>query len=471
MKRILTVCSIMLIAAFVLVACATPTATPAPTEAPTTEATTAAPATTEAPTVAPITGELVLWIMPNGADPQAAIDAELADFMTKNPGIKVTTEVVGWGDAYSRIQTAVQGGEGPCVTQLGTTWVPTFGTMGGMVQYTSDQVAALGGEANFVPASWSTAVVEGNVDAIPWFADVRAIAYRTDVLEKIGVKPEDAFKDVASFEATLQKVKDAKIMNGSGVEIAPFINTGRNDWNVWQNASMWMWNYGGDILTADGKKAAFNTDAAIAGVAEYYGLYGKGLTSADTLELNSAQTDGRFGAEAAAFSYMTGPWIISNARNQAVSGWPDESAKNLAFAPIPTGPGGQYTFVGGSNLGIMKTCKYPEAAFELVKFLTSKESQIRYANAIGMLPATTEGQNDPTFTNDPLFSVFIKAALQGKSAPAIPAWGQVENTINPAFQALWETVAANGVGKPITTDQVKKTLDEAAATVDTLLSK
>lgn len=471
MKRILTVCSVLLIMAFVLVACATPTATQAPTEAPTTEAPTAAPATTEAPTVAPITGDVVLWIMPNGADPQAAIDAELADFMTKNPGIKVTTEVVGWGDAYSRIQTAVQGGEGPCVTQLGTTWVPTFGTMGGMVVYTADQVNTLGGEANFVPASWSTAVVEGNVDAIPWFADVRAIAYRTDVLEKIGVTAEDAFKDVASFEATLQKVKAAKIMNGSGVEIAPFINTGRNDWNVWQNASMWMWNYGGDILTADGKKAAFNSEAAIAGVAEYYGLYGKGLTSADTLELNSAQTDGRFGAEAAAFSYMTGPWIISNARNQAVSGWPDESAKNLAFALIPAGPGGQYTFVGGSNLGIMKTCKSPEAAFELVKFLTSKESQIRYANAIGMLPATTEGQNDPTFTDDPLFSVFIKAALQGKSAPAIPAWGQVENTINPAFQALWETVAANGAGKPITTDQVKKTLDEAAATVDTLLSK
>jgi len=234
---------------------------------------------------------------------------------------------------------------------------------------------------------------------------------------------------------------------------------------------MWMWNYGGDILTADGKAAAFNSDDAIAGVAEYYGLYGKGLTSADTLELNSAQTDARFGAEAAAFAYMTGPWIISNARNQAASGWPDESAKNLAFAPIPAGPGGQFTFVGGSNLGIMKTCAFPEAAFELVKFLTSKTSQIRYANAIGMLPATMEGQSDATFTEDPLFSVFIDAAANGKSAPAIPAWGQVENTINPAFQALWETVAANGVGNPITIEQVKAILDEAAATTNTLLSQ
>ncbi len=371
MKRLTCVLSILVAVAMMLAACA--------------------------PAVEEETGpaEIMLWIMPNGADPQGAIDAELAEFVKENPNITVTTEVVGWGDAYGRIQTAVQGGEGPCVTQLGTTWVPTFGTMGGMVQFDAKQVKALGGEKNFVPASWSTAVVEDQVDAIPWFADVRAIAYRADVLATIGLTPEEAFKDMDSFTATLEAVKAAGLKNATGVEIAPFIHTGRNDWNVWQNASMWSWNYGGDILNADGTKAAFNTDEAIAGIEKYYGLYGNGLTSADTLELNSAQTDARFGAEAAAFAYMTGPWIISNARNQAVSEWPDESAKNLAFAPIPAGPGGQFTFVGGSNLGIMKTCKYPVAAFELVKFLTSKTSQIRYANAIGMLPATMEGQKTP----------------------------------------------------------------------------
>ncbi len=470
MRKFMLVVSILVVMSMLLAACAKATEAPTATEV----ATTAAPAT-EAPTAAPTeapkpSGELVLWIMPNGADPQAAIDAELADFMAQYPDIKVTTEVVGWGDAYSRIQTAVQGGEGPCVTQLGTTWVPTFGTMGGLVEFTSDQIATLGGAENFVPASWSTAGVEGKTVSIPWFADVRAIAYRADVLEKIGVSADEAFKDADAFVATLEKVKAANLKDAAGDVISPFINTGRNDWNVWQNASMWLWNFGGDLLTADGTKAAFNSDAAVAGVTFYYGLYGKGLTAADTLELNSSQTDARFG-EGSTFSYMTGPWIISNARNQAASGWSDESAKNLAFAPIPAGPGGQYTFVGGSNLAIMKTCKYPEAAFELVKFLTSKTSQIRYANAIGMLPATMEGQNDPTFVDDPLFSVFIKAAAHGKTSNPIPAWGQVENTINPAFQALWETVSADGIGKPITAAEVKATLDEAAATVDSLLSK
>ena len=456
MRKLMIVVSVLIVAAMFLGACAKQ-----PTAAPTAAA-------GDVATEAPLTGDVVLWIMPNGADPQAAIDAELAEFMALNPGVTVTTEVVGWGDAYSRIQTAVEGGEGPCVTQMGTTWIPTFGTMGGLYEFSADEIASFGGAENFVAASWTTAGIEGKTVSIPWFADVRAIAYRADVLEAIGLTEEEAFADTDAFLATLEAVKAADLKNAAGVTIDPFISTGRNDWNVWQNASMWMWNYGGDILNADGTAAAFNSDAAVAGVTFYYSLYGRGLTASDTLELNSSSTDARFG-EGSAFAYMTGPWIISNARNIEVSGWAEESANNLAFAKIPAGPGGQYTFVGGSNLAIMKTCQAPEAAVALVQFLTGKTSQIRYANAIGMLPSTIEGQSDSSFVDDPLFSVFIDAAKNGKTSAAIADWGQVENTINPAFQALWETVSADGIGTPITEAEVKSTLDDAAATVDSLL--
>ena len=86
------------------------------------------------------TGDITIWTMPNGADPQAAIDAEIAAFEALNPGVNVTAEIVGWGDAFGAIQTAVQGGEGPCITQMGTTWVPTFGTMGGLHTFTAAEV-------------------------------------------------------------------------------------------------------------------------------------------------------------------------------------------------------------------------------------------------------------------------------------------------------------------------------------------
>jgi multiple sugar transport system substrate-binding protein len=413
---------------------------------------------------------LTVWVMPNGADPQKAIDTEIAAFNKVHPEITVKTEVIGWGDAYGKIQAAIQGGEGPDITQLGTTWVPTFGAMGGLRPFSEAEIKDMGGAANFVPASWDTASIDGNTVSVPWFADVRALAYRKDVLDKAGVKPEEAFKDLDSFVAALQKIKAADPKDAQGNPIAPFLHPGRNDWNVWQNASVWIWAYGGDLLDKDGKKAAFNSDKAAAGVTRFNGLYGLGLTPKDTLELNSAQSDSRFGQGTVAV-YLTGPWVISQARDIKASGWITDAAANLAFAPFPAGPGGQATFVGGSNLAVMKNTKNVEAAMTFMKYLLSKESQNRYANAIGMLPATVEAQKDPAFVQDPMFSVFVKAAPTGKTSMNIAKWGQVENNLQTALQALWEDVAALGVGKTIDEPSVKKSLDEAAVTVNTLLAQ
>ena len=406
------------------------------------------------------TGDITIWTMPNGADPQGAIDAEIAAFEAENPGVNVTAEIVGWGDAFGAIQTAVQGGEGPCITQMGTTWIPTFGAMGGLHTFTAEEMAEVGGEDAYVAASMATGKVFGNVVALPWFADVRAIMYRTDVLEAAGLTEEEAFADTDSFIAALEAIKD------SGQDIAGLVHPGRNDWNVWQNATQWGWSYGGDILTEDGTAATFNSPEFVAGVTQYYQLYGLGLTPANTLELNSSQTDAEYG-EGRASMTMTGPWMISNLNDLEASGYAQVVADNTAIAPFPTGPTGvDATYFGGSNVGILTTCDDYEAAWAFVKYLMTDESQIRYGNAVGMLPTTTTAQSDSSFVDDPWFSVFIAAAPSGMVSPSVPRWGAIENTLNTALQDLWEEVAAVDV---IDTATVQAALDDAAESVDTIL--
>src|SRR5579859_1141757 len=304
-------------------------------------------------TAAQSTVTLKVWYMPNGGDPAGAMQTEIDAFNQAHPDIAIDAQVVDWGSAFTRIQTGIQGGDAPCITQVGTTWVPGFSAMGGFRPFTADEIASMGGASNFVPASWATAGLAGSgqVTAVPWFADVRAVAYRKDILAQAGLSAPDAFKDWPSFESTLARVKQV------APDMAPLVHPGKNDWNVWQNTSMWIWTAGGDLLSPDYTQALFNSPAAVRGISEFTSLYAKGLTAPDTLELNSAQTDQKFG-DGKAFAEISGPWLISNARTDpSKGGWSNDVVRrNLAFAEFPAGPGGSYTFVGGSNLAILNSC-------------------------------------------------------------------------------------------------------------------
>lgn len=229
---------------------------------------------------------------------------------------------------------------------------------------------------------------------------------------------------------------------------------------------MFIWPFGGDLLTADGTAAAFNSAEAVDALAFYTGLYADGLTPDDTLELNSASAEGRF-HDGLAATYFTGPWDVANSRATGDGAWPATVSANYGVTEIPAGPAGQFTFVGGSNLGIFKSCAHPEEAVKLVQYLVGDESQIRYTTAISMLPVTLSGQ--ASFAGDPMFDVFLSAAAKGRTPNPIAQWGAVENNLQTAIQAIWEDVAAAGVGNPLTTEAIKARLDEYAAVVDDLL--
>ncbi len=447
--------------------------TGAPTGAATTGATTGAAEAT--PTPEPTTGQtsnydaasqkLTFWLFPNGPQPIANAQTQAEAFAQANPDIGIRLELIDWSVAYNQLQTALQGGADACVTQLGTTWVSGFHPLGGLRPFTAEEIGAMGGKEAFVDASWATTRMQGSdeIVAIPWFVDSRALAYRSDILEKTGLTPQDAFKDLQSFEQTLRKVKKAN------PDIAPFAHTGRGDWNVIQNASMFIWNYGGNILTPDNKQAAFNSEEAVDAVTFMASLFGKGLTTPDAPEINTVQAENKF-AEGQAFTVVTGPWTVGNVTAPAEQGgWANrEVAENVAFAEWPAGPGGQHSFVGGSQLGVLNECAHPEAAVKFVQFLTSQESVVPYTRRAGFLPARVEAQQDEAF-NTAAYQVFRAAAEKGKVPPTIPQWGAVENEMRTALEGVWEDVAASP-GKPLGEKTVQARLDGAAQTVDELLT-
>lgn len=469
-KSFRLVALLALLLSLLLAACGdTPTNTPAATTAASSATTAAGSAATTAAgaaTTAAASGPnvtLEMWIMPNSAKSVDDVQKVLADFYKANPNIKVNVTEVGWGDALTKITTALQSGVGPDITQVGTTWVGGFAVTKGLRTFTDAEVTAMGGGNNFTEAAWNTSRLLGSneVVAIPWFVETRALLYRTDVLQKAGLDPATAFKDWTSFSDSLRKMKDA----GAGMIKAPFAYPGKGDWNVVHNFAPWVWSAGGEILNKEGSKAAFNSEAGVSGAQFYSKLYSDGLVLKEALEKNTADVEAFWG-NGDIGAVIGGPWMIKNAKlPKSLNGYSESLvAKNMGATVIPAGPAGAKPFVGGSNLVVMKASKNQDAAVKVVQYLASKKAQLDYADITGNLPATRDGQADARYTGDPLYKVFLDSLKTGRSYPTVAAWNGIEEAVKKNLSILWDDVAA---GKTTT---VKERLDAAAKEVDVLIA-
>jgi multiple sugar transport system substrate-binding protein len=411
---------------------------------------------------------LEFWVMPNSLEPIADLQKIVDEFEVLNPTIKVKITSVDWGAAWTKITTAATSGDVPDIVQVGSTWVGSISSMNSLLDL-KGRVAELGGKDIFVPAAWVSTGLEGSgqVTAIPWFMDARAMFYRTDVLRAAKVKPSE-LENWDSFANALKKIKDANI-SIDGTEIAALGISGKNDWNVTHNLAPWIWGAGGDFIGPDRKKSVVNSKEALTGILYYIGLVKKGYVPIEYLELNTAQVSSNFNNGSCAI-YFDGPYEVKTLTTPPAQGGAAGSltSRNFAVAPYPKGPKGRFTFVGGSDLAIFKAAKHSEEAFQLLKFLTSKKAQVEYAKVTGFLPARRDAFNDPFFMNDPNRRMFKEAVMYGKTYPCIPAWGLLEPVLTRRFGIMWEYITSTyDTGYKV--DEIQKQLDLGRSEIDGVL--
>jgi multiple sugar transport system substrate-binding protein len=404
-----------------------------------------------------------LWIMPNGPDPKNDIDKLLEPFTAKT-GIKVDTEVVGWDVQQDRIRNAAVSGEGPDITQAGTTQVPFFAALQGFEDL-SDRVEDVGGEAAYPDGVWTTTQMAGQdgIWAVPWFTEARAIYYRKDVLKKAGVDEEGAFADWDAMTATLQAIKD-KV---PGIE--PFGSPGKKAFDLVHHVMPFVWDAGGAELTDDNTKSAINSPEAAEGVSYFADLLQKGLYDKSQLQRDGTQVENQFKGGRIAV-WIGGPWTYASTTRTDDENWVPAARKNVGIAPMPTAPGGGegYTFVGGSNLMMFKSAKNKDAAWEVMKYMSTDDFQTKYAELLGMFPSRDEPQK-AIAAKDPGYQSWYDAIQQGRTYAPIPQWAQIENAYKAHFGNILD--AAGGVGGDYSEETVTSQLQAAAKEANALLAQ
>jgi multiple sugar transport system substrate-binding protein len=407
------------------------------------------------------------WIMPNGPQPKADMEKTVAPF-EQQTGVKVNVEVVGWDVQLDRIKNAAVSGQGPDVTQAGTTQVPFFAALGGFEDLSS-RISQIGGKSAYAPGVWQTTQLQGQdgTYAVPWFTEARAIYYRKDVLEKAGIDPATAFTDTNAFQQTLQTIKD-KVPTIGGKPISPFGMPGKKAFDLVHHVMPFVWDNGGAELSDDASKSTINSAEAEKGVDFVAQLVKQGLFDKSMLERDGTQVENQFKGGRLAV-WIGGPWVLSTIDRTDDKNWVKAARENVGVAAMPSGPVGKaFTFVGGSNLMMYKSSKNKNEAWALMKYLSGDSVQKNYAELLSFFPARLAPQ-EQVGNSDDNHKAFYSAIKQGRTYAPIAQWGAIENAYKGRFGNILDSAA--GQGKPFNEGEVKSELNAAAKEADALLAQ
>jgi multiple sugar transport system substrate-binding protein len=286
----------------------------------------------------------------------------------------------------------------------------------------------------FVPARIAYTQYQGTQCTLPLLGDAFGLYYNTDMFAAAGITAPP--KTWSEFTADAVKLTKA---TGGGFDPVGFMPSFEG---YESQPSVWMTQWSPTWLDKDGRSNLANDPK----VAEFF-TYTKSLVEAlggyDALNSYRTTFGEEFSAENAfeakkVAMQIDGEWRIANIRDDGV-----DVKYAVAPLPVPDDQAANYGmgYLTGTVAGISARSAHQQAAWELVKFLTTDtDALVSFANAIKNVPSTEASLASPALEQDPNFAVFLDISKNPASV-GIPASGNggAYQTILNRFAADWES--------------------------------
>ncbi len=441
-KSLLTVFSLLVI--FALAACGPAATTEAPTNtaaavAPTTAPTMAAATATTAPTMPPATAttaaptstptqgapiEIAFWHGQSSAQ-QTALNKLVDEFNAANPGIHVTATFQGtYSDLFKKATSAIAAGTPPDLTIAYQNDVSNYIKSDAVIaldDLIADPTVGLTADdmKDIYPSFIDHYPQYGNkVYSMAFMRSMEVMFYNADMLSAAGfTTPPANWDDFMKVCAAVSKPPDTYCYE---------LNTDASRF------ATWVWGRGGDMLSADGKTVAFNSQAGLDTMQYLSDLFTKKYAIVIAKAFQD-QTDFSLGKIAFAFGSTAGLPYYKSAIDQA------GKVKNWAIAPSPHTTPDPVVDLYGPSVAIFKTTPEREkAAFTFLKWLMSKNANAEWVQATSYFPAraSTKDALADFISKNPLYGNAYGWLQYGKTEPTTAAWNPIRGFIADAMTAV-----------------------------------
>ncbi|MGI9862863.1 ABC transporter substrate-binding protein [Moorella naiadis] len=387
--------------------------------------------------------QLEFWYALPGAQGQVVKDL-VDEFNKTHPTIQISTTFIPTAERLTKITAAIAGGGVP---DLYTAGPPDLAALQGAKSIVPLNDLAKPGELNiedYYPGPRKVVEKEGKIWALPVSAGIIGLYYNKDLFKAAGLDPDKPPRTWNELVTYAQKLTDQSkeqwgLLLPTQADL--YLTT------IWLN---FFWQNGGQFLTPDGQKAAFNSKEGADALQFWVDLFHK-YKVAPLVQQNETSAIQTFATGKVGMLYAMPLWI-----------------KNTHSFPFAVGTAvlprqiNAATTLGGWYVTIMAGSHHQAEAWTFLKWLAEPEHAAKWNIGMGSLPTSRQNQAFQKFAqNEPLVQPFLTMmAEEVQVPPTIKQYAEISMLVaNAIHESIYQKKSP------------KEALDAAALQADTLLQK
>jgi multiple sugar transport system substrate-binding protein len=360
-----------------------------------------------------------------------SINEAMEIFHKRHPNIKVVLEPVSYREKETKYTVESAAGRAPDVFHVHAFSLPMFFSKG----FAKDLTPFIEKEGSGFLDAWYPLPLKlmkhsGKIHAMPGDYMTMVLFYNTNMFRAAGLGIDNPPKTFDQFLDYAKKM--TRDTNGDGkVDQWGFGTVGAKSPGFSLRFGPFLWSFGGDYLTPDMKHSALDSPEAKEAFRFFVELYTKykvvppGLTAMNPQEVRTQM------AQKKVAMIMGSGWTppIVNKINPDLNAF---EVLKCAAAPVQRK---QATAIWLSSWVMSPNTKHPAEAWELLKFITSKEIELKWFqdNRVTSSRKDVSGVA-PEILNDKFASVLASQLPYGKVEPQIKQWPEIMDTFTTSLQ-------------------------------------
>jgi putative chitobiose transport system substrate-binding protein len=368
----------------------------------------------------------------------------IAEYEASHPDVKIDWIDMPINAVMQKLMASIAGDAAPDVVNLNSGYAQVM-AQNHALACVDDLVPREKRELYF-EGLWNAAGFEGRNYAIPWYVTTKVLMLNRQIFKEAGLDPGNPPKDWDGVARCAGIIRDKTGKYG----YMPAIKL-LEDFQVW----------GVPVVSADGKKALFNSPGGVAMLTWIVEMKKAGIMPPETLaEGYQGALDRYQGGKLGMI--VAGPTLLLKIKKDAPGVY-----EQTEIAPMPTGAIREVP-AATMNLVVPRSSRHREMAVDFALFVTNDKNQLKFCKMVPMVPSTRAAAADSYFkqgrgepVQDKAIAISIEQLHRARDMSlGLPHSNDLNRVMKEALEA-----AFYGRKSP------KEALDEAARKWDEILQR